>query len=170
MKINEIIDNDIIWYHGSKNKFDMFSPDYANEKEAYMQEGPGYYLTSDNKDASTYGPNILKFKVKIKKLVSTSKPPNSKSVQMLMKNSPTLKDDLENWGENPNQAFKEAFNIMMKQGSEKEVFEQIWYDFYKNNPAKWMDNLVKMGYTGVLIPKTNLLHLILYDLSALTRA
>ena len=172
MKINEVIKkdiNNIVWYHGSKNKFDFFSPEFADKEEAFMKEGPGYYLTTDEKDALTYGPNILKFRVNVKKLVSLTKPPKPVIVQALIKNSPKLKFNLENWGENPAQAFREAFSVMMQRGSEKEVFEQVWYDFYKDDAVKWMNNLVSFGYTGLLIPRVDLYHFILYDLTALTK-
>lgn len=170
MKLNEIINkkSDIIWYHGSNNKFDAFSPEYLDKEDAYMQEGPGYYLTSDINDARAYGPNILKFKIKINKLVSTTKPPKPILIQNLIKNSPDLDYNLDNWGENKHQAFKEAFTAMMSRGSEKEVIEQVWYDFYRHNEAEFIKKLAAFGYTGLLIPKNNgVYHFILYDLNAL---
>lgn len=168
--IRESIKTDIeamTWYHGAKIVFDRFDPEHS--ADGHAQEGPGFYLTTDPNDAATYGQHIMKLRLTVNKLLPTAGRVKPAEVERVMRASPDLEDVLMNWDENPNRAMRAAVQSMLSQDDPKSVFEQVWYDFYRNDPAAWLHQMVALGYTGILIPKANgVKHFICYDADALT--
>lgn len=150
------------FYHGAKNKIDRF--EIANKfmtDETIMQEGPGIYLTSSIEDAQRYGQYIHEVEWKPKKRLPTKKtsyPMAHYRVFLLrfIKKSPDWKDSAMNWDENPDKGVRDALDsILESYETPKERFEQIWYDFYRNDPALYCQNMARVGYDGFIIEKNN---------------
>jgi hypothetical protein len=155
------------WYHGAKTVFDRFDP--AHSADGHAQEGPGFYLTSDPRDAAMYGQHIMRLRLKVNKLLPTTGRVKADEVERVMRAAPDLVDVLMNWDENPHRALRAALQSIMRQGDPKSIFEQVWYDFYRDAPAAWLHQMVALGYTGILVPKANgVKHFICYDADALT--
>lgn len=154
-----------VWYHGRTTKSQEFSLKHTGK--GHDEDGPGFYFTSSAEDAARYAYPagiVMTVDLKPRKLVSTSKPPTLKEVEILMRKSPVLEDALTNWDENPARAFEIAKKAMLQQGSAKEVFEQIWFDFYNNYTEDFLKNLVIMGYDGHLVKKrTDPKHIVIYN-------
>jgi flavodoxin len=159
-------EEDFYW-HGSKGKFDQFSYTFLGTGKGYDQEGPGFYFTAKEDEARHYfqqGGQLIKARLHIKNPVPIKGKPNAKHVRWLMQNSPELAESLENWDENPKRAFEEAFKTMMSQGSPHEVFQSVWYDFYRNSSQQYLQNMVKLGYDGVIIDHPNVYkHVIVFS-------
>jgi hypothetical protein len=151
-------------YHGSNRLFKTFEY-HGNIGTGNDQEGVGFYLTTSEKEAMGYGKRIYVVDASFRKLISTTKPANSNEVMRMMKIAPELKHTLENWDENPTIALKKAWNAMMDSGdTAHQVYQSVWYDFYRNNPVHYLKNMVKTGYDGVMIPKSHkVTHLIAFD-------
>lgn len=160
--------SDSVFYHGSNAEFDIFDPKLS--AHGHAQEGPGFYLTSSLSDAKSYGKNVKSYKIHPKRLVSLSKPASKVIALKLIKMSPNLIENLENWDEFPQHALRKALDGIMSQRTEKEVYEQIWFDFYQSDPDKWLEQMVKNGFSGVIIPKSDgVVHFVCYDTSVLIR-
>lgn len=57
-KGSKVVDKDgkpLIVYHGTKEKFDKFSPEKMNWQTIMSQQGAGYYFTDNEKQAKGYG-------------------------------------------------------------------------------------------------------------------
>lgn len=176
MKITELLEaknvgdiSAMTWYHGSGQEFSAF--DASRAGRGVDQEGPGFYLTSDKNDALVYGAKIMQFKISVKKLVPLSGAIPVREVTALIKAAPDLEDTLSDWGEEFNKALRSAINSVVQYSKgPKDAFEQIWYDFYRDNPDVWLQNMVKLGYTGFVLDRANgINHFICFDKSALTR-
>lgn len=125
-----------------------------------------------------YGDYVHEYKVEIKKSVNIkpSKIPTGEILK-LIKASPELEDALQNWGEDSNVAFNNAFRHMIDADTPFEAFLNVWYDFYKNSPKEFVQEMVKLGYDGVIIPpksiktsrQTDVTHLVIYNLNCLKR-
>ena len=95
---------------------------------------------------------------------------NPKEVERLMRQAPDLEDSLMNWDEDPERAFKAALAAMLKQTGPKAVFESVWYDFYRDDPAAYLRNVAALGYGGSLIPREDengesIVHIVMYDVN-----
>lgn len=150
------------FYHGAKNKIDQFV--IGNEfmtDDTIMQEGPGIYLTSSINDAMRYGQFIHEVQWSPKKRLPIKKtsypmPHYYNFVAHFIKKSPDWKESAMNWDEDPQRGLHLAIdNIFESYETPKERFEQIWYDFYRNDPALYCKNMVRVGYDGFIIEKNN---------------
>ncbi len=155
----------MVFYHGSNHKINSFSDEFVGN--GIDQEGPGIYFTSSENEAAGYGEYLYRVDLNPNKLVST-KPgiTPKKEIEFLMKKAPNLEDTLYNWGENKNQAYAAAFKAMTDSGeSPHEVFQSIWYDFYRKNPIEYVRNMIKLRYDGVLVDKAynNVKHLVVFN-------
>lgn len=160
---------DQIWFHGRTITDTTF--DLAWTGNGHDKEGPGFYFTSDRNDALGYASStgiVLEVKLTPKKLASTSRKPSAAVVEKLMRASPNFDDALQNWDENPAKAFQEAMKIMMKMGSEKEVFQQVWFDFYREDSPLYLKEMIKLGYDGHIATWTKgIHHIIMYNPAAI---
>ena len=146
-------------YHGSDNKIDKFV--IANEfmiDETIMKEGPGIYLTTSFDDARQYGKFIYEVEWKPKKLLSTKKARGTEAnlywLSTFIKFSPDWKDDAMNWNEDPIKGLRMAVeSIIESYETPKERYEQVWYDFYRNDPALYCQKMANRGYDGFIIDR-----------------
>lgn len=144
-----------VFYHGTKANFDSFDPNFTGKGND--QEGPGFYFTTNEQLARGYAwpsGTVLEVRLHITKTVPMSGPISKEvlnQARQLMMNAPGLRDTLTDWGEDYKKAFEDAYRLEVDKDSPKEVFEQIWYDFYKYNSAMWLSEMVKMGYQGLEI-------------------
>jgi hypothetical protein len=153
------------FYHGSTNKFDNFSFTFLGKGKGYDENGPGFYFTSNKEDALHYGQHQYEVKLHLKKTVPLKGKIKRKEVEFLIKNAPNLYDTLTDWGEEPQEAFRYAVNSISNNDSPHDVFQTIWHDFYlrQNATDQYLTNMIKLGYDGVIIPKNELVHVVVFN-------
>jgi len=157
-----------VWFHGRTVDTEVFDLKYVGREEAKDQEGVGFYFTKDKADASGYAaPNgvVLTVELKPRKLVSLSESAKGSDVDFLIDHAPDLEGTLSNWDENPTRAKREAKKAMMAPTA-KETFESIWFDFYKNDPKFFLENMISLGYDGHQASRTDT-HIIIYNPKAI---
>lgn len=165
--IKEAIITDQPFYHGGSIKIEKFDEKFAGK--GVDQDGPGFYFSSNYEDAKTYTPTggwIHEVLLSFRKMLSDSKKANIKEAEKLLRMAPNLKDSLTDWGENYNEAIDFAIKTVIdRNNSQKEVFEQIWYDFYHRQRRSdlYLKNVVKLGYDGILLKKGHIIHAIMYN-------
>jgi hypothetical protein len=161
------------WYHGRTVDSDVFSYDYIGGENAYDQEGPGFYFTSDFNNAKRYAENrgiILKCKINYKTLIIKSPTSNTKVnkkiVTDLILKSPNKDDVLTNFDENPKQALIQAINSYIGYEFAHDAYQTIANDFYKHTPKEYLQTISK--YYDAQLTKLegstygDLFHLIVY--------
>lgn len=138
------------WYHGRTVDSDVFSYDHLGGKDAYNQEGPGFYFTSDFNNAKYYAENrgiVLKCKINYKKIIvktpTSNTKVNKKIVTDLILNSPTKDDTLTNFDEDPRRALIQAVNSYVRYELASDAYQTIANDFYKYNSKEYLQNISK---------------------------
>lgn len=147
-----------VFYHGTPNKFDHFDLDYIGSEKATDQDGPGFYFTDNINTARGYAGStgvILVCELSPRKIIKHSGKVDPHMVNYMIKNAPDYLTTLENWGENPTEAFNSAVRLIVTENDPKETFEQIWYDFYRYNAKEWAINMMKFKYDAVLAKTQN---------------
>jgi len=145
-----------MFYHGSKHKIEKFTDDFVGGKEAHDQEGPGIYFTSSFDDARRYGEYVYTVKLNPKKIISVKEGKRApvKQLEWLAKQSSDWQMHAQNWDENPNIGLKQAIqNTIEHNENPHEQFLQIWIEFFRNEPANYVRNMVKLGYDVIYVPK-----------------
>lgn len=141
------------------------------------QEGVGFYFTTDKDEAWGYTESkgiIIEAKFNGNLIDKNTVLDYDKAVR-LIEMSPVLEDVLQDFGMDPPyvsraQAMKDLKFSMINKNDTKDTFLQIWYDFYRRGNNDWMfvENMVKLGYDGLLVDKANgVKHIIVYDPDAL---
>ncbi len=137
-----------IWYHGRTTLDTTFSLNYVGKGED--QEGPGFYFTNYYEDAVRYSNKngtVFKCKIDYKKLIlkthSSRTKVNKKVIIDLINKSPTKNDTLENFDENPQQAFVKAINGYMFYKNADDAYQILANDFYKYSPGEYLKVLSK---------------------------
>lgn len=154
-----------IWFQGRKtgNK----ELDYAYVGRGHDHEGPGFYFTDSPEDAQNYAlPDgiVISGHIAPRKLASSTEPANAETIRQLILMAPNVQDSLSDWAENPSEALKAAIDGAVRQGIEKDSFQQVWADFYRNAPAEYLKNLVQLGYDGHVPTWTKgVNHFVLYN-------
>lgn len=153
----------MIWYHGRSVKSTKFDPKYTGR--GTDQQGPGFYFSSDLKDAASYAyPNGIVIKAKLnlrKELPDKGRKANEKEIKFLMDKALDLDGYLTNWDENPSKAYNKAFNSFM---DDELPYQQVWADLYRYEPELYLKNLVKLGYDGHESPvDSDARHMIVYN-------
>jgi hypothetical protein len=167
----------IIAYHGSPEKIGVFSTSFLGS--GHDQEGPGIYFTTSIEDAGRYGGNVHRVILRPRKLVPLSGRINIEQIKKLILSSLNLSDErglfeidindfyesgLSDWDEKPIEAFRKAVNsIGQYSKSPHDAFQNVWYSFFKNEPQKYLEQMVKLGYDGVKVSKTGLDHYIVFN-------
>lgn len=129
-------------YHGSNNNIDKFNLDFVSTNTGNDEYGVGIYLTDDYEVASGYG--MYTYEVVLKSDI-TEVPdtgPDEDIARTLMKQAPDLEMTLTDWAEDPDQAFESALNAMTNTDSMEQMLDNIWYDFYRDEPKKFLINMV----------------------------
>lgn len=145
----------ITLYHGSSRKFGAFS--YTNlNPGGNLQEGPGFYLTTSEKDARSYGKYIYTVQVSYTKLVPQRGVPKREELIHIVRSSPNLRDNFWDWGETPEQGVMAAVNSYMRFSKHPhDAFQQAWVDWYRHDIIPYLKEMVRLRYDGVKINKTD---------------
>ena len=156
------------WYHGRSADSDKFDLNYVGKDEAKDREGPGFYFTRDKKDAEHYAhPSgiVLTVDLSPRRLVSSTDPAPVNHIRYLIDHAPDKETTLSNWDEDAKRALKLALQAMTADNA-KETFENIWFDFYRYAPKKYLEALIHLGYDGHLASR-NQNHIIIYNPSVI---
>lgn len=158
----------IVAYHGTKNKIDTFSDEFVGGKEATDQEGPGIYFTTKAEEALRYAtPNGFVYKVELtpRKTLSDKMGfdfdyltgPITKLIKML----PNWKAIANSYDE----GLEEFVYMMTSMGqSEKEVFINLYYQYFRENAILFVRGMVKLGYDALYLPsKDGGAHIAVYN-------
>ena len=154
-------------YHGSENKIDKFVDDFVGAENATDQEGPGIYFTTSLDDARAYGKYIHSAILRPRKLIDESSHQDVDVDELveLVKTAPDWEMHAQDWAEDPEAGIYAAVDSAIQYNeNEKDLFQQIWYDFFRYNPVEYVRGMVKLGYDGQLIQKENgRQHIIVYN-------
>lgn len=166
--LNEVTEGSgYLAFHGSPNKIENFDDEHLGVEEATDQEGPGIYFTTSFDDALGYGSYIHTVRLSPRKLVdeSSHEDISEQEIETLIRMSPHWEEDATNWAEDPETGLHTAINSIMDYAeNEKDLFQQIWYDFFRHYPIEFVRGIVKLGYDGQLIKKSNnISHIIVYN-------
>jgi len=159
-------------YHGSPNKIDNFSDEFVGGEKATDQEGPGIYFTTSKDDARMYG-EFIHEAIFTPRVLWDQTPTNPKKLRPFITKmvlaAPDWKTHAQNYDENPRVGVNTIVeSTLAYNDTEKDVAQQIWYDFYKNNPIDYVRNMVKMGVDGLTVKRENgVIHFIIYNPSTL---
>lgn len=156
-------------WHGTKERFERFDPAHAADGHARL--GCGFYFTSSRDDARTYAGEdgrLLKVRLTIRRELSTKGVARRDEVEKLMRGSPEFEDVLQNWDERPGVAFSASLRSVMSAGpGPRAVMEQVWYDFYRNSPEAFMQNMTALGYDGFQEKlESGVVHTIMFNVNA----
>lgn len=154
-------------YHGSPNRIVKFVDEFVGGEEAADQEGPGIYFTSSFDNAGHYGEYVHTVTLTPRKLLTTT--PSSNKLAGLINKMVLMASDWEmhaqDYDENPRVGLRNFIQSTIDYNdTEKDVAQQIWYDFYRYNPVNFVRNMTKMGIDGLMVPKDNgVVHYIIYN-------
>ena len=173
-----------IAYHGTKNA-NLSTFDTSFSGKGHDQEGPGIYFSSDETDASGYTNHngikgkVLRVKLTLNKVVPLKGNINKTDVKNLMLWSLGINDEnelydlseeklyesnLSNYGEDAYSAFYSGFDSIIRfSKSPHDCFMSVWYEFYRDSPVEYLNGMVKLGYDGVIIPKTGCYHYVVFN-------
>lgn len=156
-----------IFYHGSKHKVDKLSDEYVGGEKATDQEGPGIYFTTSKENASMYGKYIYTVELNPKKILGKKKSTSVSKFDLikLIKMKEDWEMNAQDWSENPEVGARKAAEAAIEYNdTDKDVFLQIWIDFYRYNGREYVRNMAKLGYDGVFIPKEDgINHVVVYN-------
>lgn len=157
-----------VMWHGRTTKsatFDLHRVGSGND-----QEGPGFYFSSSESDARTYAyPSglILKCELRLTKELPRTGKVKSADLLKLLRAAPHLADSLTDWAESP----AEAMRVVMAQLVERDPFDaftQVWVDFYRQAPAEYLRQVVKLGYDHSFVQRTAAVqHAVVFDPSSI---
>jgi hypothetical protein len=177
--LNEYIENQgFLVYHGSPDKINNFSDEFVSGEKSVDSQGPGIYMTNIYNDARQYGNNIYTLKISPRKLIDET--PTNKikyNISSIMKKLIKMKSDWEltaqNWAENANVGLDMAIKSFIQyNNNEKDIFLQIWIDFYRHDEINFVRNMVSLGIDGLIVNKkdfeqydgfNNCKHFIIYN-------
>lgn len=144
-------------YHGTNVDITNFSDEFIGKDEAVDQEGPGIYFTTLEAEAAGYGKSIYDVTLSPRKLMDMTPIKPSKwqtFTTKMLKAAPDWEETAQNFDENPHRGLTNAVQSMMEYNdTEKDLAQQIWYDFYRYRPVEFVRNMVKMGIDGIIVPR-----------------
>ena len=167
-EIGEIVNGgEFTAYHGTDEKIENFTDEFVGTEEATDQEGPGIYFTTDREDAHQYGGILYTVILRPNKLVDESSPDNinPEELEKIIKTLPEWEMQAQNWDEDPERGLRMAIDGFIRYNeTEKDVFQQVWIDFFRYNPVLFVRGMVTLGYDGQIIEKENgRRHIIVYN-------
>lgn len=166
--LNEIVSGgEYIVYHGTNSDIQKFSDEFVGKEEATDQEGPGIYFTTLKEESEMYGKNLYSVKLTPRKLMDMT-PINKNKwrsfTTKMLQSAPDWEDTAQNFHENPKKGLTLAVESMMDYNdTEKDLAQQIWYDFYRYTPVDFVRNMVDMGIDGIIVPREKSNHIIVYN-------
>lgn len=148
-----------LYYHGRTSNSTAFDPAKTGDRWANNQDGPGFYFTSDPRDARTYAhPDgvVLRAKLQPRKLVPHTGRVPVAQVDRLLRQAPDLEDVLTNWDEDPRVAYRELLAAVTRPSSPWEAFLEVWGEAYRRagDNAAWLAGMTALGYDGVVSPSS----------------
>jgi hypothetical protein len=177
-------------YHGTMT--DNIEWSILGAGQGFSQEGPGIYFTNDINDAMSYAvlkpgkgtSTIFTVDLNLNKVVKINgKIPQKEIKQLLLwsiginSEKDILKIEIEkfyessmsNWGEKPYLAFTKSFNdIINYSKNPNDAFQQVWIDHYRYKSIEYLQNMIKLGYDGIIVPRTNgVIHYIVFNPSVI---
>ena len=158
-----------IWFHGTPKPIERFSDDFVGQGND--QNGPGIYFTTSDEDAWSYarkGPNGVVYKVELnfRKLVPKVGKVKDSEITSLVQWADNYQDKLLNWGsEDVNEDMRLFKASLSREKTPIDVFQSIWYSFYRYQPVDFVRNMVTLGYDGFIVDRgfTNVKHAIVYN-------
>lgn len=139
-----------LWFQGRKTQDTRLDLSFVGQ--GTDQEGPAFYFTDSYEDALGYARPagiVLTGRMSLRKIASSEKPADRKEIQQLIEWAPDYLDKLTNWHEKPKQALKIVLDSILKYNPiQKDAFQQVWIDFYRQEPAEYLQHLVTLGYDG----------------------
>lgn len=171
-------------YTGQKSRHELltkprFDLNKIGQREANDQEGPGFYFTTNPQEALGYAyPNgiIVTAKFKGNNLISVNDEINNDHVDKMIEQAPDLDDTLANWGYDPGYSSKEDALDQLKDAiysddNAKDIWLAVWYELYHNEPKQFVENMIKLGYDGLIVtPKysdDDRKHIVMYNINAI---
>jgi len=161
-----VIGGNIIAYHGSDHDFKKFTDEFMGSQEASDQEGPGIYFTTSRNEALHYGKFLYSVILRPNKLLDETSSKNIKPIELkkIIKQLPEWELNAQDWDENPERGLNVAIQSFIQYNdTEKDLFQQVWIDFFRYNPIIFAREMVKLGYDGQIINKENRQHIIVYN-------
>lgn len=129
-------------YHGSNHVIDEFSDEFV-DGEKTASYGPGIYFTTSIEQAELFGKIIYEVELAPRKLLNNIK--NVGEVVMaLARKSEGYELKILDWDENKSAAERkliEGFRGMKID----QIFNSIWFDFYRYDTKNYLRNMVAMG-------------------------
>lgn len=161
-----------VWYHGTTKDFQKFDLNYIITENSIAQNGPGFYLSSDPKDAERYGLGKDVGYLKTVKILRKSglkskeyRAPRPEYIGSLINKMPNKEDVLSNWAEDPNVAMRELKKSIIE--SSETMFEMVlnvWADCFMDHELEFVKILLGRGLDGFVInQQNNIKHLICYN-------
>lgn len=167
--IDETVEGlEISAYHGSETEIKTFVDEFVGADEANDQEGPGIYFTTNYEEASRYGKYLYHVLLTPRKLVDDNTPSEDvdpETLKTIIKSLPEWEYNAMDWDENPEIGLDNAVTSAIQYNdTEKDVFQQVWIEFFRYNPVEFVREMTKLGYDGQLIKKENETnHIIIYN-------
>lgn len=161
-----VIGGEIEAFHGSETKIENFTDEFVGSEEATDQEGPGIYFTTSHDDARTYGKYVYSVILKPRKLVDETSSENIDPEELMgiITTLPEWEMNAQNWDEDPETGLFLAVNDFIKYNeTEKDVYQQVWYDFFRYHPIEFVREMTKLGYDGQIINRETVQHIIVYN-------
>lgn len=161
-----------VWYHGTKVDFPKFDLKYIITENSIAQNGPGFYLSSDPKDAEKYGYGKESGYLKTVKLLRKSglksgkyRAPRPEYIGSLINRMPNKEDVLSNWAEDPNVAMRDLKrSIIESSDTMLEMVLNVWADCFMGHELELVKILLGRGLDGFVInQQNNVKHLICYN-------
>jgi hypothetical protein len=154
-------------YHGSPKRIVKFVDEFVGAEKANDREGPGIYFSSSFDDARHYGEYVHTVSLTPRKLLSVK--PSSNKMAGLINKMVLMATDWEllvqDYHENPKIGLRKFIEATIDYNeNEKDVAQQIWFDFYRYDPVDFVRNMVKLGIDGLMVPKEQgVVHYIIYN-------
>ena len=139
-----------IWFHGRDVKSTEFDYKWIKH-EGVMQEGPGFYFTKKQEEASIYAGSkgiILKCELNLRKIITKKTKISSTIIKKLIESAPDVDDTLQNWGEYRKEALDLAMSSFRDNDNAIDLVQSIWGDFYLKKPngnVQYLKNMIKLG-------------------------
>lgn len=160
LKTNTELFKNKMFFHGSNHIIKSFSDEFVGQGiDAF---GPGIYFAKDIDLAEKFGTIMYSANISNFKALDNNKKPNKTQLLKLIKNAEDWEMTIQNWGENINLATN-AYISELSKHSEREAFEQVWADFYRHDPVKYVRSMVAMGFGGSIRTDDNTEVYIIFD-------
>jgi len=162
-------------FHGSPTEFSRFSDEFVGAQEAVDQEGPGVYFSTSHEDSSRYGKHVYTVKLRGRFLSdeASNEDVDRGDVEKMIRMANEWEMTAQNWGEDYEAALPSIIdNFIEYNPNQKDVFLQVWIDFYREDSVLFVRNMVKLGYDGIVVDRSTdeygiAKHIIMYNLNAI---